>query len=213
MRPETQNYFNKITQEDKPERPKKKFIGGKDCLNKEFSDVSPIDENRPHRKMNITKDYEMRLHQENNRKAKVRIDQKDHGIFNYEPPEKERSHIKRIEGEFPSKYYKDFNNRNMLSNQIGDNKPTRKYQGNQNKDNINEYIGEQLPEKVHIKIGDNRKSNMKDLLEKSDSYYPPKYKEPTAKPGSIASEVLIPTAKSNLGFIEKNGKNKRKIDF
>ena len=78
MRPETQNYFNKITQDDRPERPKKKFIGGKDCLNKEFSDVSPIDENRPHRKMNITKDYEMRLHQENNRKAKVRIDQKDH---------------------------------------------------------------------------------------------------------------------------------------
>ena len=213
LRPETQNYFNKITEDNKPERPKKKFIGGKDCLNKEFSDISPIDENKPHRKKDVTKEYELRLHQEKNRNAITRIPQKDNNIFGFQEPEKERPHIKRFQEEFPSKFYKDFNNRHMLANQLGENKPSRKYEGKQNKDNIDVYIGKSEPEKIHIKIGDNTKSNMKDLLENSEIKYPPKYKEATAKPGSINSDILLPTAKSNLQYIEKNGKNKRKIDF
>lgn len=191
----------------------KKYIGGKDCLNKDFSDVSPINENIPHRRPEVTKDYENRLHQDNQRNAKTNIRQSDN-IFNFDPPEKERPKKKRFEGEFPSKYYKDFYNRGMLSNQIGENvKPQKKYEGNQNKDHIRFYQGQDQPEPIHKKVERSGKTNVQQLLENSEVLYPPKYKEPTAKPGSIGADQLIPIAKSNIEKIEKNGKNKRKIDF
>ena len=102
----------------------------------------------------------------------------------------------------------------MLSNQIGENvKPSKKYEGNQNKDNIKFFIGENENERFHKKVENKGKTNVQDLLENSEVMYPPKYKEPTSKPGSVNPEQLIPIAKSNLGKIEKNGKNKRKIDF
>ena len=83
----------------KPERPKKKFIGGKDCLNKEFSDITPKNENIPHRKSEVTKNYETRLHQENNRNAKKNIRQSDN-IFNFEPIEKERPKKNNLTAKF-----------------------------------------------------------------------------------------------------------------
>ena len=214
LRPESQNYYNKLNSDiAKPERPKKKFIGGKDCLNKDFSDITPKYENIPHRKPEVAKDYEYRLHQEKNRNAKTNIRQTDN-IFNFAPPEKERPKKKQFNGEFPSKYYKDFYNRGMLSNQIGENvKPQKKYEGNQNKDNIKFYIGENENERFHKKVEKTGKTGVQQLLENNQVVYPPKYKEPTAKPGSILPEQLIPIAKSNIETIEKHGKNKRKIDF
>ena len=214
MHPESQNYFNKLSQEiSKPERPKKKFIGGRDCLNKEFSDVTLKKENILHRRPDVTKEYEERLHQENNRNAKTNIRQSDN-IFNFEPLEKERPKKKQFNGEFPSKYYKDFYNRGLLSNQFGENvKPQRKYEGNQNKVNIKYFIGENDNERIHKKVNRTNKTNVQQLLENSEVVYPPKYKEPTPKPGSITAEQLMPIVKSNIEKIEKNGKNKRKIDF
>ena len=121
---------------------------------------------------------------------------------------------KQFNGEFPSKYYKDFYNRGMLSNQIGENvKPQKKYEGNQNKDNIKDFIGENNNERMHKKVDRSGKTNVQQLLENNEVVYPPKYKEPTAKPGSVTADQLIPIAKSNIEKIEKNGKNKRKIDF
>ena len=214
LHPESQNYFNKLNSEiSKPERPKKKFIGGKDCLNKEFSDITPKNENIPHRRPDVSKEYEERLHQENNRNAKTNIRQSDN-IFNFEPAEKERPKKKQFNGEFPSKYYKDFYNRGMLSNQLGENvKPQRKYEGNQNKDNIKFFIGENSNERIHKKVDRTGKTNVQELFENSEVRYPPKYKEPTPKPGSVTADQLIPIAKSNIEKIGKNGKNKRKIDF
>ena len=104
----------------------------------------------------------------------------------------------------------------MLSNQIGENvKPQKKYEGNQNKDNIKDFIGENNNERMHKKVDVDRsgKTNVQQLLENNEVVYPPKYKEPTAKPGSVTADQLIPIAKSNIEKIEKNGKNKRKIDF
>ena len=214
VKPESQNYFNKLNAEiSKQERPKKKFIGGRDCLNKDFSDISPINENIPHRRADIAKDYEKRLHQNNQRNAKTNIQQSDN-IFNFAPPEIERPKKKQFKGEFPSKYYKDFYNRGMLPNQIGENvRPQKKYEGNQNKDNIKYYIGESENERVHKKIERSGKTNVQQLLENSEVVYPPRYKEPTGKPGAVNAEQLLPIAKSNLEKIEKNCKNKRKIDF
>ena len=114
----------------------------------------------------------------------------------------------------PSKYYKDFSNRGLLSNQIGENvKPSKKYEGNQNKDNIKFFIGENENERMHKKVENKGKTHVQDLLENSEVLYPPKYKEPTSKPGAVTAEQLIPIAKSNIEKIEKHGKNKRKIDF
>ena len=166
--------------------------------------------------MDITKEYEKRLHQENTRKAKNFIPQSD-TIFNFDPPEKEKPKKKQFVGEFPSKNYKDFLNRGILPNQLGENatKPQRKYEGNQKKDNIKYYVGENENEKAHKKIErpGKGKTNVQQLLENNEILYPPKYKEPTGKPGSVNAEQLLPIAKSNIEKIEKNGKNKRKIDF
>ena len=102
----------------------------------------------------------------------------------------------------------------MLSNQVGENvKKPRKYEGNQNKDNIKFFIGESENERIHKKVEKSGKTNVQDLLENNEVLYPPKYKEPTAKPGAVNIEQLIPIAKSNIEKIEKNGKNKRKVDF
>lgn len=102
----------------------------------------------------------------------------------------------------------------MLSNQVGDNvKKHRNYQGNQNKDNIKYFIGENENERIHKKVEKSGKTNVQQLLENSEILYPPKYKEPTGKPGAVNIDQLIPIAKSNIEKIEKNGKNKRKIDF
>ena len=102
----------------------------------------------------------------------------------------------------------------MLSNQVGENiKPQRKFEGKQNKDNIKFFIGENDKERIHKKVHKTGKTNVQQLLENSEVVYPPKYKEPAAKPGSVAAEELIPIAKSNIEKIGKNGKNKRKIDF
>ena len=102
----------------------------------------------------------------------------------------------------------------MLSNQIGEDvKPQKKYEGNQNKDNINFFVGESKNERIHKKVERSGKTNVQDLFENNEVIYPPKYKEPTAKPGSVAADQLIPIAKSNIEKIEKNGKNKIKIDF
>ena len=102
----------------------------------------------------------------------------------------------------------------MLSNQIGENvKPQKKYEGNQNKDNIKFFIGENGNERIHKKVHRAGKTNVQQLLENSEVVYHPKYREPTAKPGSVLPEQLIPIAKSNIETIEKHGKNKRKIDF
>ena len=54
---------------------------------------------------------------------------------------------------------------------------------------------------------------MQQLLENSEVVYPPKYKEPTAKPGSVKVEELLPIAKANIEKIEKHGKKQGKIDF
>ena len=102
----------------------------------------------------------------------------------------------------------------MLSNQIWENaKPQRKYEGNQNKDNIKFFIGENEKERIHKKVEKTGKTGVQQLLEIDQVVYPPKYKEPTAKPGSVLPEQLIPIAKSNIETIEKHGKNKKKIDF
>ena len=86
------SYFNdsKLNEEiAKPERAHKKLVSTKDCLNKEFVDVSPMIENIPHRSQKVTKDYEKRIHQENNKLPKKFIQQSDN-IFNFEPLEKEK---------------------------------------------------------------------------------------------------------------------------
>ena len=212
FRPESENYYSKLNAEiAKPERAHKKYVSTKDCLNKEFSDVSPMIENIPHRSQKVTKEYEKRIHKENNKLPKKYIQQSDN-IFNFAPPEKEKPKKKMFKGEFPSKYYKDFYNRGMLPNQLGEKTKERKYEGEMVKDNIKNFIGEGKEELFHIKIDKNGKTAVQDLI-KSDIKYPPKYKEPTIKPGMIKVEQLLPYAKENIKRIEKNGKNKIDIEY
>ena len=169
-------------------------------------------ENIPHRSQKITKEYEKRIHQESNKMHKKYIKQKDNDIFNFAPPEKERPKKKVLNGE-PSKYYKDFYNRAMLPNQIGEKTKERKYEGEMTKNNIKNFVGEQKDDIFHKKIEKKGKADVKDLLEKADIRYPPNYKECTTKPGLIEVEKLIPIAKENIKRIEKNGKKQRDIDF
>ena len=49
----------------------------------------------------------------------------------------------------------------MLPNQIGENvRPQKKYEGNQNKDNIKYFVGESQNERVHKKIERSGKTNV-----------------------------------------------------
>ena len=169
-------------------------------------------ENIPHRSQKVTKEYEKRLKQEDNRLAKKFIKQSDN-IFNFAPPEKEKPKKKMFKGEFPSKYYKDFANRAMLPNQVGEKIKERKYEGEMVKENIKDFIGEGKEEIYHKKIERKGKSKVQDLIENSDIKYPPKYQEPTIKPGMIKPEQLLPIAKENINRIEKNGKNKLDIEY
>ena len=196
----------------KPERAHKKIVINKDCLNKEFNDTSPMIENIPHRSQKIRKEYEKRIHQETNKLPKKYIKQNDTNIFNFPPPEKERPKKKVLNGE-PSKYYKDFSNRAMLPNQLGEKTKERKYEGEMLKNNIKNFVGEHKDDIFHKKIEKKGNADVKDLLENADIRYPPNYKECTTKPGLIEVEKLIPIAKDNMKRIEKNGKNKRDIDF
>ena len=211
-REESKNYFTKLNAEiAKPERAHKKIVLSKDCLNKEFNDISPLIENIPHRSMKVTKEYEKRIHQENNRMPKKYVQQSDN-IFNFDPPEKEKPKKKKLTGE-PSKFYKNFYNRGILPNQLGEKTKERKYEGEMLKNNIKDFIGENKDAIFHKKIEKKGKSTVQQLLENGDIRYPPNYKEPTVKPGMIEVEKLIPIAKENMKRIEKNGKCKRDIDF
>ena len=63
----------------------------------------------------------------------------------------------------------------MLSNQVGGNvKKQREYEGNQNKDNIKYFIGENEKERIHKKVEKTGKTNVQQLLENSEVLYPPK---------------------------------------
>ena len=169
-------------------------------------------ENIQHRSQKVTKEYEKRIKQENNRLAKKFIPQSDN-IFNFEPPEKEKPKKKMLKGEYPSKHYKDFYNRGFLKNQLGETTKERKYEGEALKENIVNYIGEPKKELHHRKIERPPKEYVKDLIENSEIKYPPKYKEPTIKPGMINVEQVLPIAKENIKRIEKNGKNKIDIEY
>ena len=213
LRPEAQNYYSKLNEEiAKPERPHKKLVSTKDCLNKEFVDISPKIENIPHRSQKVTKEYEKRIHKENNKLAKKFIKQSDN-IFNFEPLEKEKPKKKMFKGEFPSKHYKNFSNRGMFSFQLGEKTKERKYEGEMVKENIKDFIGEEKKEIPHKKIERPGKTSVQELFEKNEIRYPPKYKEPTIKPGMINPEQLLPIAKENMKKIEKNGKNKIDIEY
>lgn len=169
-------------------------------------------ENIPHRSQKVRKEYEKRIHQENNRANKKYIQQSDN-IFNFSPPEKEKPKKKMFKGEFPSQHYKNFSNRGMLPNQLGEKTKERKYEGEMVKENIKNFIGEGKDEPYHIKLGKQGKTVVKDLIENSESKYPPKYNEPTIKPGMIKVEQLLPYAKENIKRIGKNGKNKMDIEY
>lgn len=168
-------------------------------------------ENIPHRSQKVTKEYEKRIHQENEKLSKKYIQQSDN-IFNFDPPEKEKPKKKMFKGEFPSRHYKSFSNRGMLPNQLGEKTKERKYEGEMVKENIINFIGDQKDEKYHKKIDRKKDSLVKGLIE-SDIKYPPKYKEPTVKPGMIKVEQLVPIAKENIKRIEKNGRNKIDIEY
>ena len=195
----------------KPERAHKKHVLSKDCLNKEFSDTSPFIENIPHRSQKVTKEYEKRIHQESNKPSKKYITPSD-TAFSFAPPEKEKPKKKVLTGE-PSKHYKDFHNRMMLPNQLGEKKEKRKYEGEMLKNNIKDFIGEHKDAIYHKKIEKKGKTDVQQLLENDDIRYPPNYKEATTKPGLIEVEKLIPIAKENMKRVEKNGKRKRDIDL
>ena len=160
----------------------------------------------------MTKEYEKRIHKENNKFAKKFIKQSDN-IFNFEPLEKEKPKKKMFKGEFPSKHYKNFSNRGMFSFQLGEKTKERKYEGEMVKENIKDFIGEEKKEIPHKKIERPGKTSVQELFEKNEIRYPPKYKEPTIKPGMITPEQLLPIAKENMKKIEKNGKNKIDIEY
>ena len=124
-------------------------------------------ENIQHRSQKVTKEYEKRIKQENNRLAKKFIPQSDN-IFNFEPPEKEKPKKKMLKGEYPSKHYKDFYNRGFLKNQLGETTKERKYEGEALKENIVNYIGEPKKELHHRKIERPPKEYVKDLIENSE---------------------------------------------
>ena len=101
----------------------------------------------------------------------------------------------------------------MLPNQLGEKTKERKYDGDMVKENIKDFIGESKETVKHKKIERKDKTNVQELFEKNEIRYPPKYKEPTVKPGMINVEQLLPIAKDNIKRIEKHGKNKIDIEY
>ena len=171
-----------------------------------MSDIKPQIEKVLHKNSEVTKIYESRLHQDKQKNRKTFIPQSDN-IFNFDPPEQERPKKKKYNGEYPSQHYQNFANRGLLSNQTGPNaRKHRNYEGKQNRDNIKDFIGENADEKNHKTVQKQDKTNVQKLLENNELLYPPKYREPTGKPGNIDPEQLITLAKSNIGNIKKKAK-------
>ena len=196
------------------ERPKKKVIKENTCLDKNFNDCTPIVPEVPHRKPEITSEYEKRLHHEKIERPPItRIPQKDN-VFNFEP-EKEKNHKKRFEGQVPSQYYVKYSNREMLSNQSGDYKPLSTYNQQGRKDNLNNIFGSNendIKERPHKKV-DPEKNNTKHIFDFGKNNIPVGYKEISSSPGKGDFKQLSSSAKNNIENVRKNGRKPLKKDF
>ena len=94
----------------------------------------------------------------------------------------------------------------MLSNQAGENfVPQRRVNYKKQEHDIFN-LGESEPSKPAKNYKQNVKTNVQMNFENNQCIYPPKYKEPTGKPGKVDFEELSNIAKSNVANIQKNGK-------
>ena len=94
----------------------------------------------------------------------------------------------------------------MLSNQSGvDYVPQRKMNYKRQEHDIFN-LEESEPQKPAKIYKQNEKTNVQMNFENNQCVYPPKYKEPTGKPGNVGFEELSNIAKSNVANIQKNGR-------
>ena len=94
----------------------------------------------------------------------------------------------------------------MLSNQSGENYiPQKKV--NYKKQEHDIFNLEKCDDTKNVKnCKQTVKTNVQINFENNQCIYPPKYKEPTGKPGKVDFEELSNIAKSNVPNIQKNGK-------
>ena len=214
---ESKNYFKKIDRiKEKIEKPKKTFIGSKDCLDKEFKDKTPFVPEVPHKKP--VAEYEKINHRNKiERRPKTVIPQEDNA-FNFEPPEKGKTQKKMVEEQVPSNYYKKTENSKNYYNHWLNIKPPKTYNDKGRKDNINDLFNRNLTagnlnkERPHKKVN-YKNTEVQQIFEKGKVNIPVGYKEPPARPGKGDFDEFASSALKNYESIRKNGRKPLKKDF
>ena len=180
-----------------------------------MQNISPNVDFTCHRNANVRKQYEERINakreKEFNKMNKAYIPQNDE-VFSNERIIPERAHIKKVEGDgIPSEGYMRFNNKGMLSNQLGEARTGKKFIKDGRKDNMQEIINDsnkpydakEIPHKKNVQA---RQTDLKDIFENSINTVPKGYLPPSNKINRVDFEDLTKIARDNIANIQKYGK-------
>ena len=194
-------------------RPKKSYIERKDCLDKELKDKTKLVPQLPQKKP-IMKDYEKRIHVEKIKRKPITYISQPDNAFNFQPPQKEKNPKRMVTEPVPSNYYKKIEDSKNSYNHLINGKPSKKYECDAIKDNLNDVFGNNMNYKEKIR----RKVNFKDtevnqIFEKGKNNLPVGYRELTPTPGRVDFNQLSEFAKNNYDNLKKNGRKTLKKDF
>ena len=194
-------------------RPKKSYIERKDCLDKELKDKTKLVPQLPQKKP-IMKDYEKRIHVEKIKRKPITYISQPDNAFNFQPPQKEKNQKRMVTEPVPSNYYKKIEDSKNYYNHLINGKPSKKYEYDAIKDNLNDVFGNNMNYKEKIR----RKVNFKDteinqIFEKGKNNIPVGYRELTPTPGRVDFNQLSEFAKNNYDNLKKNGRKTLKKDF
>ena len=194
-------------------RPKKSYIERKDCLDKELKDKTKLVPQLPQKKP-IMKDYEKRIHVEKIKRKPITYISQPDNAFNFQPPQKEKNQKRMVTEPVPNNYYKKIEDSKNYYNHLINGKPSKKYEYDAIKDNLNDVFGNNMNYKEKIR----RKVNFKDtevnqIFEKGKNNIPVGYRELTPTPGRVDFNQLSEFAKNNFDNLKKNGRKTLKKDF
>ena len=162
----------------------------------------------------IKKDYEKRIHVEKIKRKPITYISQPDNAFNFQPPQKEKNPKRMVTEPVPSNYYKKIEDSKNSYNHLINGKPSKKYECDAIKDNLNDVFGNNMNYKEKIR----RKVNFKDtevnqIFEKGKNNLPVGYRELTPTPGRVDFNQLSEFAKNNFDNLKKNGRKTLKKDF
>ena len=210
---ETKNYNVRNLGYKEPERPKKKVIEVKDCLNSNFKDQSEQIDNKPKKKV-LAEEYEKKIHKPQPKSIKMIEEargKKDtmNDIFLGKAEEKEYRFSKRQikNGGIPSyetlRINQQFNNNNLNNNKINEyrNDILKKYNTDHlfNQGSDSDYNNERSHKKIFP-----LNSNMGDIL--AHDNVPKGYDVYSSKPNEVNYKTLVNSLPDNFDNIKKYGK-------